>query len=430
MRLTFEQLNIIKKKMNVEQLWSFSKYSTFSQCSWLYKLKYIDKIKVKGDSCYTYFGSIAHDVIQDFYDGKHTYDEMIDKFEQAVLDWQVKADPKLAFPSDNVRDGYIDNLRHYFKHTAKIPYKVVNEKAIMAVFEGVEKYVFQGYIDSEYVDENGVLTILDYKTSSMSGFSGAKLLEKSYQLMVYTMAIIRNGRMVDGKKRQFTLDKVRIRYDMMKYVNVTFKLKNGTEKVTKAERREWVKHIEKKITKDFQDVRKDIEKLQKEIGKLERKIKMKKTTPEEAEGYNVEIGKVEEQINQLKPFAMEDFEITPIVQTAIEENTLESLPEFIQEKYSVDNCYIDVELTQDIIDDFEKSLVGTLDTIVQKTAEDNPDEAFDRERIGNADSFYCNTLCDMKDHCKFYEDYKAHSAMFVDKPDEQAEEDILAMLGL
>lgn len=430
MRLSREQLNYIKEKMDVEQLWSFSKVSTFDQCKWLFKLKYIDKIRVRGDSCYTFFGSLAHEIIQDFYEGKHTYDEMVNKFDEEVLKWKLADDPKLRFNTDEIRDGYILNIRDYFQNVKTIPQSVINERAVIAVFEGLEKYVFQGYIDSEFLDEDGNLIIMDYKTSSMSGFTGKKLLEKARQLMIYAIGISQHGRFFNGEVMQFPLEKIKIRYDMMKYCNVSFLQKNGSLKVTKAERRQWVAHISNQVRKDLEGVSKDIEKLEKEIAKLTKKIGMKKTTPEEAEGYQVACGDLEHEIKALRLVEFDPFKISELITEAVESNSLSCMPEFIQNKYTVDNCIIDVDLSEEVVSEFKDSLVSTLDEIVTRSKEENKDEAFNREHINNGDSFFCVNLCEMKDHCSFYKEYKEHNEMFVTKREEPSQDDLLAMLGL
>ncbi|MEC2335177.1 PD-(D/E)XK nuclease family protein [Bacillus subtilis] len=430
MRLSYDQLDIIKEKMGVDKLWSFSKISTYDQCSWLYKLKYIDKIKSRGDNCYTYFGSLAHELIQDFYEDKIKYEEMISKFEDKVLEWQMLDDPKLKFSTDQERDRYIENLRHYFKNVQTVPHKITNEQAVLAVFEGMEKYVFQGYLDSEYLDDQGNLVILDYKTSTKSGFSGKQLFKKARQLIIYAIGISQHGRMINGEMRQFPLDKIRIRYDMLKYCNVSFMQKNGKIKTTKAERRQWVAHLANQLRKDFEGVPKDIEKLEKEIAKLQRKMMMKKTTPEEAEGYSVGIGEIEEQIKSLKDDLYDPVQVSEMIEKATLENSLSALPKFIQNKYTVENCYIDVELTDEIVEEAKEAIISLLDDITVKSKEDDKDQAFNRSRIENSESFYCANTCDMKDHCTFYKEYKEHNTMFMVKSDQPSDDELLAMLGL
>lgn len=429
-RLSYEQLNLIKDKMGVKDLWSFSKVSTFDTCSWLFKLKYIDKIRVKGDNCWTWWGTQSHDLVQGLYEGKHTYDEMIQKFEEKLLEYNLIDDPKLKFPDEGQFTSYIENLRHYFQNVRQLPYNVVNEKPVLAVFQGLEKYVFQGYLDSEFIDDEGNLVILDYKTSSMSGFTGAKLLEKSRQLMIYALGVTQHGRLVDGEMKKIPIEMIKIRYDMQKYCSISFTLKNGNLNETKAERRAWVAKIANQLRKDLEGVAKELEKLDKEATKLAKKMSMKKTTPEEAEGYSVAIGDIEFQATALSEHLYDIIQINEMIEEAINNNNLDNMPPFVQEKYTVSDCYIDVELTQEILDEFKAELISSLDKIIAKKSEEDKDEAFTRGKIEQGDSFYCVNLCDMKDHCKFYQEYKEHQAMFYTKDNAPSDEELLAMLGL
>lgn len=82
------------------------------------------------------------------------------------------------------------------------------------------------------------------------------------------------------------------------------------------------------------------------------------------------------------------------------------------------------------MDEFEAELVETLDLINAKSLEEDKEEAFNRSRIDNSDSFFCVNLCDMKDHCSFYKEFKEHNAMFVSKQEQPSESELLAMLGL
>ncbi|KEK23907.1 PD-(D/E)XK nuclease family protein [Bacillus gaemokensis] len=420
-RLTYQQLELIKEKMNVKQIWSFSKMSTFSQCTWAYFLRYIQKIRVKGDNCYTVWGTNSHDIIQGFYEDEFTYEGMLVELEQRILDYLMADDKKLKFPNDSEWESYIANIRHYFTNTEVIPYKVVNEKPVLAEFKGIEKYIFQGYIDSEYYDEQNNFVILDYKTSSMSGFTGKKLIEKAQQLIIYAFGV--------SKFRKIPMEKIRIRYDMMKYCNVTFMQKNGKEKTSKAERRLWVAHMANQIRKDLQDVPKEIEKVNKEIAKLERKLNLKKTTEEEKPAINALIEVEKQKIVEIEKDLFDVVTIDDMITTAINENNLDNMPPFVKNKYKVGNCYIDVELTPEVLEEVESQIVDTLNKIIKKTEAENHEEAFTRGKIENSDSYYCVNLCDMRDHCKFYKEFKEHNAMFLEK-EAPSDEQILAMLGL
>ncbi|MDY7043602.1 PD-(D/E)XK nuclease family protein [Virgibacillus sp. M23] len=429
-RLSSEQLNMIKEKLEVDKLWSFSKVGTFDTCTWLYKLKYIDKIRINEDNCYTWWGTVAHDLIQGLYDGEHTYEEMASKLEDKIIEYNMLDDPKLAFPEQSQFESYIENLQHYFSNVRKIPYNVINEKPVIAIFEGNEKYAFQGYIDSEFIDEDGNIVIMDYKTSSISGFSGKKLLEKARQLMIYAMGINQHGRMVDNKMREFPMDKIKIRYDMMKYLNVSYIQANGKEKVTKAERRLWVGKISNQLRKDLEGVQKEIAKVEKEIKKLERKYNAKVRTEDEKVIISKEIEGLKTKIDELDSVNYDVIAINTMIEDAINNNSLDNMPKFVQEKYTVSDCHIDVEMTEEVLESFKKSLISTLDNIVDKTESGDAETAFNRDKIAEADSFYCNNLCDLKEYCSFYKEYKEHNAMFIDDKQAPSDDELLAMLGL
>lgn len=428
-RLSYEQLEKLKEKFGVDRIWSFSKVDSFDTCTWLYKLKYVDKIKTKSDSCYTWWGTVSHELIQDFYDGKYHYEKMSELLEDKITEYNtlVLTEPKLKFPEDSIYENYIESLKHYFSNVKPLSnYEIKNEKPVLALFEGENgKYLFQGYIDSTYVDENGNTVILDYKTSSISGFSGKKLIDKSRQLMIYAMGL--------NQFQKIPLNKIKIRYDMMKYVVVSYPLKNGNIRETKAERKGWVGQISNQLRKDLEDVPKNLEKVEKEIAKIKKKLDSKKQ-PSEHERKELEdkLNKLEYLKVELASYCYDVLELNEMVSKAIHNNTLEEMPPFIQNKYTLSECYIDVELTPEIIEEFKKELINKLDKIIAKENEDDKDKAFERPRIEQHESFYCNTLCDMKEHCKIYEEYKEHMSMFLDKPKEESvsDDDILKMLGL
>lgn len=421
MRLTYDQLNIIKDKLGVKKMWSYSKISTFLQCLNLYKLKYIDKEKGIRDSCYTHFGTVSHDTVQGYYEGKSkSHEDMVKKWNEAVLKWKLDGKKELQFTSDDERDHYIANMEHYFKNTNLIDADVVNEEAVLAIFFGKEKYVFQGYIDSKYTDKDGNLVILDYKTSSISGFSGKGLFEKSKQLLIYAIGM--------NQFHNIPFEKIKLRYDMMKYVNVTFKQKNGNYNTTKAERRAIVAKISGQIRKKFKMPYDKIAELEKEIKKLTRKMNAKCRTPEEVEGLGVAIGDLEHEIKENEKFLYSEEEITKMIEDGIEKNSMADFPQFIQDEFKIDNCYIDVPVTEEYVGLIRQEVVKALDKITELTAMEDKEEAFKRDRIQDSEQFYCTNLCDMRNKCELFKEMKEHQGMFIEK--EKSDEEILAMLGL
>lgn len=427
MRLTGEQLEIIKEKLEVDRIWSFSKMSTFEQCTWSYKLKYIDKLRGKEDSCYTYWGTICHDIRQGFYDGDYkSNQEMLDKFEAEVIKYfgLLESKPFIKFPNETEHVKYFDNLRHYFANCKHVDSKVQNERVVIAVLtdKDNQKYAFQGYMDSFY-EEDGKNYILDYKTSSMSGFTGDKLLDKSKQLMIYAYGL--------WKQQGIPIDSIMLRFDMMKYCNIKYTLKNGNEKVTRSERRHWVTTLVNAIRKDLEDVPKTIEALNKKADTLAKKRNAKCRTDEEISNLSIQINDIEEQVEALQNDIFDVFAINELVNQAIDDNNLDCMPQFIKDKYTVGDCYIDVALSEDIINAYVNGMTDALSSIVS-AEEGEHTETFARSRIEDKESYFCNNLCDVRDSCKFYKEYREHNDMFLNKREQAVDDDevILKMLGL
>ena len=80
-RLSYEEIENIKKKYDVDRLWSWSRMNTYMTSKFEYLLKYILKSKEdRCDSCYTTLGTICHDTLEKFYEGKIKYEDMIDNY--------------------------------------------------------------------------------------------------------------------------------------------------------------------------------------------------------------------------------------------------------------------------------------------------------------------------------------------------------------
>lgn len=338
-------------KFGVSKLWSFSRINTYWNEPWEYYLSYLEKVP-RGENIYTLFGTYSHDIIQDFYDGKWKYEAMPALLEDKIIDWRTnKTD--LKFMNKKVEDGYIENLRDYFRNTEVIPYEIKNETAVCIHFpvEDGEDLVFIGYVDSEYVDSDGVLNIVDYKTSSMSGFTGKKLKEKARQLSLYAIGI--------NQFRGIPFDKIRLRFDMMKYYEVHYLQKNGKVAKTKQERYKWVSGV--------------LKKLQKELATL---------------GYD-------------------PIEVDELLEMCVFNNNIDNLPKEVQDKFSLHNCYIDVTITEEEAKELELELRSTVKEIEVKEKGDWEKE-FPEPKIDFGNKFYFEQLAPhlLKYHKRYQEEQK------------------------
>lgn len=299
-------------------------------------MTYLEKIG-RGSNCWSHFGSISHDIIQGMYEGKHKYEDMVKLFDEAIIDWRVNHS-HLKFMNKKVEDGYIDNMREYFRTTEVIPYELTNETAICAHLHDEKRdkdHVFIGYVDSEYVDDDGIFNIVDYKSSSISGFTGKKLKENSRQLLLYAIGI--------NQFRDIPLENIRLRFDMMKYYEVRFLQKNGKIGKSKQERAHWVKGMTKRIQRELFDLDYD------------------------------------------------PIESDEMMEIAIMNNNLDNLPEEVQKKFTLHNLYIDVDVTEEDAEELKQSLIDTIADIEERE-KGNWEEEFPEPKIHAGNRFYFEQL--------------------------------------
>lgn len=368
MRLGYDERNMIMNKFGVDRLYSYSRMSCYLNSAWEYRMLYLEK-KPRTDNVYTVWGQIGHDIIQGLYEDIYKYEEMIEEFDKRTLDWRMNSEHK--FMSENVEAGYIKNLRDYFQTTEVVPFEVKNEKPVCIHIKDEKRdkdIVFIGYVDSEYYDEDGILNIVDYKTSSKNGFSGAGLKEHAKQLMLYAIGI--------NQFRNIPFDKIKLRFDMMKYYNVEYIQKNGKVAVSKQERQNWVGGM--------------VAKLRKELAGL----------------------------------GLDPFEVDEQIETSVDNNSMKNLPQEIQDKFTLKNCYIDVTITEEEANEMKQFICDIVDEIETKEKMDW-DEGFPEMPITPANSFYFTHLSGM---LKYHKGYQEELKMT--KPEnEVADEDLLALFN-
>ena len=116
MRLTYEQLNELKKKFGVDQLWSFSKFDTYRTSQYEWMLKYIKHLPENNEkqSAYASLGSAVHDVIEKLYDGTIEYNDMTEEFEDI---WMTNIDiAGLVFDRNDSTKNENININEYLEH--------------------------------------------------------------------------------------------------------------------------------------------------------------------------------------------------------------------------------------------------------------------------------------------------------------------------
>ncbi len=379
-RKSKEYLEALKKKNNVHEIFSWSRYNAYKNDPYEYYLKYIKRIpEDRKDGIYGISGSIAHDIMEKLYSKEIKYEDMIEKYEEELFKMnmaELKYDRSDEEKNKNIADKYEACLRHFFTNHNKINGKMALEKFITI---WVGKWLFQGYIDFMNI-EDGYYIVNDWKTSTL--YSGKKIDQEKGQLVLYAEGIRQAG---------IPLDKIKCRWNFLKYVTVTIEQANG-------------KKTERNIERN-------------QIGeKLRSNIKMwlKKSgecSEEEIEGY---------------------LDMTCLT------NDLKCLPIDIQAKYKIEDCYVYIPLTQECIDELKEDIIATIVEISLKEAEYNKtkDEKVWWEEITNEKSYYFANLSGYssflhKPYAEYLDKLKSNMAKDLrdNEDDESEEEDDLSWLN-
>lgn len=314
-RKTKEELNAICKKYNVPFMWSWSRYNAYKIDHYSYFLKYVKNIKEdRRDSIYAVSGGYCHDIIEKYYNGTITQEDMINEYEDSLLTMNIaeyKYDRSDEDKNAAIAEKYENCIRHFFRHHIK-PDNLNMLLEMFCTIQVANDIVFQGYIDNcgVYTDENGKkkIVITDYKTSTI--YKGEKLEKESGQLYLYAEGI--------RQKTGMSLDDISIRYLFLKYVNVKCLQANGEWKERQIERNQ----IGSKLVSTA-------------------KMWLKKC------GYNPD-----------------DY-----VDDIVLYNSIDSLPDDVKEKIIISDCYVYLPLSQENIDNLNADIIETVTEIEAKTSE-------------------------------------------------------------
>lgn len=267
---------------------------------------------------------------------------MVDLFDEGVA--KVKADgfrfAKDLDKNEKMFQKYYKCMSHFYHTFCGVDAKVIREKEIYADING---NIFLGYIDQIH-KEDGFVIITDDKTSSI--YSGKKIDKEKAQLLLYGIALSQMG---------VPVDVIKPRWNFLKYVTVSYQQKNGKLKEMNCERHEWVMKIKANL-----------------------KIRLKDT-------------------------GLEPNQVEEMIQLALDTNSLDLLPQEIQNAYKLSPCYVYVDFNEEAIVDFKNEMTALIKEIAQN--EKIGENAFQREKIQDSEEYWCSVLCGVNNHCKYYTQY-------------------------
>lgn len=355
-----EYLKKIMKKYNVDRLWSWSRLNTYMNSPYEYMLKYVEKVKTdQSPSIYLIQGGACHEILEDFYLNKIKYDDMINKYENALFDLEImdlKYDRTDEEKNFKISQRYENSVKHFYKN-----HKIINKDIRIEDFITIKikDEVAQGYIDALVKDEEGV-NIIDWKTSTL--YVGKKIEKEIGQLKLYALGLVQKG---------VPIEKIKVGWNFLKYQNITYKQKNGKLKTKSVLRCDsWMDELQKNIISWAKDLKLDLDFI-------------------------------------IECIAKDDFE---------------SLPKELKSLYKIDDCYILKTFTKKELDDFEEKLYNIIKEIKTKEKQyevTGNDDIFWDEEINQDSTYYFYNLCGYSRRLhKPWNEYLENLEMFIDNKED------------
>ena len=149
--------------------WSYSRVNSFSQCPYGWFLKYLGGAEDE-ELFYASFGSFMHHLLERFYKGEATPDELEAEFFQDFDEKVIGERPK------NI-DFYIEQGSKFIRELTPLPYCVVDVEKFVRFEVGGKKFV--GVIDLLVQDGDGEYVIIDHKSHKLQPYTGRKKPTKS-----------------------------------------------------------------------------------------------------------------------------------------------------------------------------------------------------------------------------------------------------------
>ena len=204
-----------------KEVYSFSRLDNFNNCHYGFFLHYIKGLKDK-ENVYSSSGGRIHDVLQHYIDDGQD-DTLEDEINNCLDDLELFGIefPKDRNGGDTIKENWVANMTLFARHFQAPSGKFETEKFVL--YKDKDKDIFlQGYIDLLRYNDDGTVSIFDWKTSSM--YKNEDILKHSRQLTTYGLACEQLGLKVRD-----------IAWVMLKYADYTKTYKNGSERQLTAE---------------------------------------------------------------------------------------------------------------------------------------------------------------------------------------------------
>ena len=337
-----------------KKVYSFSKLSTFNDCPYRAYLTYKEHLK-GAESVYGILGTCVHDKLEAIMNNEAEKGELKGALEQDLEQLELL---DLHFPKDfkggdGIRDNWVADMSHFVDHFEKPKGDFKTEEFL--IYKVDDEHYMQGYADLVRLDGEGEQSIFDWKTSSMYDAQG--LLEHGRQLVIYAMAKEQEGIKINE-----------IAWFFLKYVTVEFM---GKKRVNSKEKTKIVKHINRR-------------KIGQELLKYIR--------------------------DDLYDAGYDEISVESYLMDVESSNSLDSLPKEIKAGYIIKPCVVKYELTDEIREEcrqYIKNSINQFEALGDDPQDWEPRSFYKTTKYGvQEDTFFCNTLCDHRNYCKYLEAFK------------------------
>lgn len=316
-------------------IYSISKLNTMDECLWSYWLTYMEHLPSK-ENIYTFAGTKIHSCLEKIQNGEKV--NFKKEFQEMLEDAQILG---IDFPNENIKTKWVKNIQCFIEGYNRPDYKKFETEKLFLI--KIHDYYIQGIIDLLIYNDDGTVSIIDYKTSSK--FSNSELKSKGRQLVLYGMAMEQFGYKVKS-----------IAWNMLKYCKISYPLKNGKIRETIAERG----YVLEKLKNDI--------------------IKEMKNFPE-----------------------YDDFTVEGMIAQACEDNSFDGLPLKIKEKYRIEDYIVEYDFSEENkkdLEDFVKAKVGDIEQFSGEK------EWWEPKELTPYNTFFCENLCSFSDNCEYYQEFK------------------------
>ena len=179
---------LIYRPLIENMTWSYSRIECFNSCRYKFFMKYIKHIQEE-PMFYASYGSFMHKLIEQFYKGELTKEDMLIKF---LFGFQNEV--KGEHPTGNIVQSYLQKGIEYIQNIQPFPYNVVAvERKVEFDVDGIP---FVGFIDF-LGERDGEFYIIDHKSRDLKPRSrrskptlkDRELDEMLRQLYLYAAAV-------------------------------------------------------------------------------------------------------------------------------------------------------------------------------------------------------------------------------------------------